>query len=255
MLRSLKKIYLVLDIICNLLDLSCLMSINLFTLLEQLRVVCFASLSVTIVSAFFMGLVFSLQIVKEFLYLNAITLVGSILSISFLRELSPVLTSIILVGKVGSLFTSELATMAITEQVDALYVLGINPINYLILPRIISFLFILPLLNFISFITSIISSCFLCFVLYNIDPKIFFISAFSVLSLSDIFKSLFKILIFAFFIALVSCICGFTASGGSKGVGTSTTYSVVTSLLLIFILDFILSYYMFTDIDSSLKTL
>nr|QCI06355.1 hypothetical protein [Dictyurus purpurascens] len=236
-------------------DVSSIKNLNIFILLEQLKMSFFTSLSVTILSAFFIGLVFSLQIVKEFLYLSAVTLVGSVLSIAFLRELSPVLTSIILVGKIGSLFTAELAAMAITEQLDVLYILGINPIHYLILPRIIALLCVLPLLNFISFITSLVSSSFICFILYNIEPRIFFISVFSALSWLDFLKSFCKIFIFAFFISLISCTLGFTANGGSKGVGIATTYSVVISLLSIFILDFILSYLMFTNLDSSLKTL
>nr|QCI07952.1 hypothetical protein [Plumaria plumosa] len=211
------------------------------------------SLSIILITAFFIGLVFSLQIVKEFLYLNAINLVGSVLAISFLRELSPVLTSVILVGRIGSYFTSELATMQVTEQIDILYLLNIDPINYLIVPRILALTLMLPILNIFSFITSIISSSFICFTVYNIDPHIFFFSVFSALSSLDIYKSSLKTIIFGFFISLISCVWGFTSKGGAKGVGSSTTSSVVTSLLLIFILDFILSYFMFSNTDSSLK--
>lgn len=248
-----KKLFLSIEIIISMMKLS--YPINRFLLINQIHTIFSTSLSVIIVSSFFTGLVFSLQIVKEFLYLNAIALIGSVLSISFLRELSPVLTSIILIGKVGSYFTSELATMNMTEQLDALYILGIDPIHYLIKPRIIAFIFILPLLNIISFITSLISSSFICYILYNIDPKLFFESVFSILSWLDIIKSLIKIFIFAFFISLISCVFGLTAQGGAKGVGKSTTTAVVISLVSIFILDFILSYYLFEKVDSSLQKL
>nr|YP_009391788.1 hypothetical protein [Acrosorium ciliolatum]ARW59932.1 hypothetical protein [Acrosorium ciliolatum] len=230
-------------------------NLQLSNVLNQIQIVGPGSLSVIITSAFFIGLVFSLQIVKEFLYLNAISLVGSMLTISFLRELSPVLTSVILIGKVGSYFTSELATMKVTEQIDALYILGISPINYLVIPRVIALILMLPILNFFSFVTSLFSSAFICFTLYNIDPRIFFKSVFYILSIIDIMKSSLKTFIFGFFIALISCIFGLTARGGAKGVGTSTTSSVVISLLSVFILDFILSYYMFNKLDSSLKIL
>ena len=253
MSNFLKKILLSIEIIVNVCTLH--FELNIYVFHNQLNIIFSTSLSITIITSFFIGLIFSLQIVKEFLYLNAVNLIGSVLSISFLRELSPVLTSIILIGKIGSLFTAELATMSMTEQLDALYVLGINPINYLVKPRIIAFILILPLLNGISFITSILSSCFICYLLYNIEPILFFKSVFSILSLLDILKSTIKVLIFAFFISLISCVWGLTSSGGAKGVGESTTSAVIISLIFIFMLDFILSYCMFNDLDSSLKIL
>jgi len=253
MSNSVKKTVLILDIITKMLKFYS--NTNKYILLYQINVIFSASLSVTLIVAFFIGLVFSLQIVKEFLYLNAITLIGSVLSISFLRELSPVLTSVILIAKIGSYFTAELATMRITEQIDALYILGIDPINYLIKPRILAFILILPLLNILSFITSLISSCFICYILYNLDPRVFFISVFSILSWLDIIKSFIKIFFFAFFISLISCVLGLTSEGGAKGIGKSTTNSVVISLVVVFILDFILSYYMFDNVESTLKIL
>nr|YP_009392416.1 hypothetical protein [Caloglossa monosticha]ARW60978.1 hypothetical protein [Caloglossa monosticha] len=230
-------------------------NINSLNTLIQVRALYSSSLVIVLVTAFFMGLVFSLQIVKEFLYLNAVNLVGAIITLAFLRELSPVLTSIILIGKIGSYFTAELGTMAITEQIEILYILGINPINYLIIPRVLSLLIVLPTLNLVSLITSLFSSCFICFLLYNVDSNIFFHSILSVLSWTDVFKSCFKSIIFGVFISVISCIWGITTKGGSKGVGISTTSSVVTSLLTVCILDFILSYYLFGNVESSLKRL
>lgn len=148
--------------------------VNYDKLFDQLIVVGPNSLFITMMTSFFISLVLSLQIVKEFLYLNANDLVGSILAISFIRELSPVLTSIIVIGKVGSLFTAELATMVVTEQIDALFVLGINPMYYLILPRILAVTLILPLLNIFSLFTSFMSSAFICSILYTIGPRFFF---------------------------------------------------------------------------------
>nr|YP_009732458.1 hypothetical protein [Gracilaria textorii]QHS70904.1 hypothetical protein [Gracilaria textorii] len=224
-------------------------------ILEQMKIVGPDSLSIVVITAFFIGMVFTIQIVKEFLYINAISLVGSILTISFIRELSPVLTSVIIVGRIGSCFTSELATMSITEQLNALYILEANPFSYLVFPRVIACLLMLPCLNIISFITSLFSSSFVCFTIYNIHPQMFFLSSLSSLVIQDIFKSLFKTLVFGFLISLISCFFGLTANGGAKGVGQSTTLSVVTSLLSIFIFDFLLSYIMFNKIGSSIKAL
>jgi len=212
-----------------------------------------SSLGVNLLTACFIGMVFSLQIVKEFIYLNAVSMVGGVLTISFLRELSPILTAIILIGRVGSCFTAELATMSITEQIDALYILGVNPIFYLVIPRVLASILMLPALNLISFITSLCSSSYLCFVLYNINPRIFFISVFSSLSGTDIMKSLIKSFLFGLIIAIISCSWGLSTNFSTQEVGKSITSSVVTSLVTIFIVDFLLSYFMFSNVDSTLK--
>nr|YP_010619797.1 hypothetical protein PNW48_pgp161 [Symphyocladia marchantioides]WAX03810.1 hypothetical protein [Symphyocladia marchantioides] len=229
--------------------------LNYNVLLEQIILIGPNSLLITMVTSFFISLVLSLQIVKEFLYLNATELVGSILAISFIRELSPVLTSIIVIGKVGSFFTSEIATMSVTEQIDALFILGINPIDYLLLPRILAVLLMLPMLNLFSLFTTLMSSSFICSIIYSIDPIFFFQSFFYSFLYLDICKSLLKTLIFGLFIAIISCVWGITTTGGSKGVGLSTTSSVVTSLLFVFILNFLLSYCMFNNLVSSFELL
>nr|YP_009510781.1 hypothetical protein [Gracilaria gracilis]AXI96454.1 hypothetical protein [Gracilaria gracilis] len=226
-----------------------------FNTLEQMKIVGPDSLNIVIITAFFIGMVFTIQIVKEFLYINAVSLVGSILTISFIRELSPVLTSVIIVGRIASYFTAELATMNVTEQLNALYMLEASPLSYLVFPRVIACILMLPCLNIIAFITSLFSSSFVCFTVYNIHPQIFFTSSLSSLMTQDIFKSVFKTLIFGFLISLISCVWGLTTTGGAKGVGQSTTLSVVTSLLSVFIFDFLLSYIMFNKIGSAIKAL
>lgn len=229
--------------------------IELYGVIEQMNIVGPGSLTISLTTAFFVSMVFTLQVAKEFLYLNAVSLIGAILTLAFIRELSPVLTSVIIIGRVGSCFTAELATMKVTEQMDALYLLNTNPVLYLVIPRILSCIFMLPILAFLSFSTSIASSAFICFTLYGINPITFFASSAASLSIIDIIKSLAKTVIFGFVISLISCVCGLNTKGGAKGVGKSTTTSVVTSLLAVFILDFILSYLMFNKLDSSIKAL
>uniref|UniRef100_UPI003002797B probable ABC transporter permease protein Ycf63 n=1 Tax=Anunuuluaehu liula TaxID=3049639 RepID=UPI003002797B len=241
-------------IICTALNFK-ISDIEFHNIIEQMNMVGPGSLIISLTTAFFVSMVFTLQVAKEFLYLNAVSLIGAILTLAFIRELSPVLTSVILIGRVGSCFTAELATMQVTEQMDALYLLNTNPILYLVIPRIISCVFMLPILTFLSFSTSIASSAFICFTLYGIHPITFFASSASSLSITDLIKSLLKTIIFGFIISLISCAWGLGTKGGAKGVGKSTTASVVTSLLAIFILDFILSYLMFNKLDSSIKTL
>ena len=185
----LTKFNLFLKILLFLLNPGTYLSISFDSLLEQAVVVGPNSLFITMITSFFISLVLNLQVVKEFLYLNASDLVASMLAIAFIRELSPVLTSVIIIGKVGSFFTSELAIMVVTEQVDALLLLGINPITYLILPRVIAVTFMLPLLHIFSLFTSFISSAFICFILYDLDSHFFFRQSHILLS-GMIFSSL-----------------------------------------------------------------
>nr|WCH57059.1 hypothetical protein [Hypnea musciformis] len=227
--------------------------LELEILLEIMFIVGPESLTISLITAFFVSIVFTLQIAKEFLYLNATILVGAVVNMAFLRELSPVLTSVIIIGRIGSCFTAELATMKVTQQIDALHVLNTDPLFYLIIPRIFSCILLLPVLNFLSFITSLASSAFICFTLYSITPSVFFNSVFSSLSLLDLLKSSFKSVFFGFVISFISCLWGLLAKGGAKGVGKVTTSSVVVSLLSIFIVNFLLSYCMFSDLGSSLK--
>nr|YP_009488610.1 putative ABC transporter permease protein Ycf63 [Grateloupia filicina]AWD77315.1 putative ABC transporter permease protein Ycf63 [Grateloupia filicina] len=229
--------------------------IELLNTLDQIQLVGPGSLSISLMTACFVGFVFTLQVAKEFLYFDAVSLIGAVLTIAFVRELSPVLTSVIIIGRIGSCFTAELATMKVTEQIDALYLLHTDPLIYLVLPRILACMIMLPILNIFSFATSLAGSAFICFVLYGIDPVLFFLSSFSSLSFLDIIKSLLKTIIFGFAISIISCFWGLTAKGGAKGVGQSTTSSVVTCLLTVFILDFVLSYLMFSNLESSIKTL
>lgn len=214
-----------------------------YHLLSQIEIMGIGSLTIVLLTAFFIGMVFTFQVAKEFSYLNATNLVGSVLTMTFVRELSPVLTAIIVTGRIGSAFTAEIATMKVTEQIDVLYVLQANPINYLVLPRVLACLVMLPLLNIFALATSIASSIFVSSILYHIPPSVFLDS--SVISILDFVYSSFKALVFGFIISTVSCSWGLNTQGGARSVGRSTTSSVVTSLLCIFMVDFLLSYFMF----------
>nr|QCI04964.1 hypothetical protein [Callithamnion tetricum] len=240
-------------IIASLLNFNSLKKISISLLISQVKMIGPDSVSVTIITAFFIGMVLSLQVVKEFLYLNAIHLIGSVLTIAFLRELSPVLTIVIAIGRICSAFTAELGTMIITEQIDAFYLLGINPIIYLVIPRIISFVMMLPILNIFSIVTSLTSSAFICLLFYDIDPRIFWLSSYRVLSVVDILKSSIKIIILGILVSIISCAWGLATHGSTKNIGLAITSSVVTCLLCLFIVDFILSYFMFSTFSSTFQ--
>lgn len=230
-------------------------NMNYVGLFEQMLEVGPNSLGISIISACFIGLVFTLQIVKELLYLDATSIIGAILSLAFIRELSPVLIAVIIIGRIGSSFTAELATMQITEQIDALYILKTDPLRYLVIPRVMACVFMMPLLNLLFFFTSLFVSLFTCFIFYNIQPWIFLKSSFVALSFFDFLKSTFKTIVFGLVLSIISCSWGFNTRDSSKNVGKSTTSSVVTSLLMVFILDFILSYLMFSQSSSVIESL
>ena len=213
------------------------------------------SFGILIISACFIGIIFTLQIIKEFLYLNASSVVGAILSLSFIRELSPVLTAVIITGRISSAFAAELATMKVTEQIEALYLLRVDPLLYLVLPRVLACLIMLPCLNILFSFTGLFSSLFICSVFYNISSYNFLYSILITLSFSDIIKSCCKACLFGLVISTVSCSWGLTAKGGAQSVGKATTSSVVISLLVIFILDSILTYIFFYQTGSIIKSL
>nr|QHO64233.1 hypothetical protein [Lympha mucosa] len=218
---------------------------NLFEIINQLLFVGLDSFTIVLITACFISMVFTLQIGKEFVFLNTTSMLGAVLNITYLRELCPVLTAIIITARIGSSFTAEIASMKVTDQVDILLILKVDPIAYLVIPRIYSCMLMLPILNIFSLVTSIFSSLFIASTLYNIFPSVFMESVYSSISLFDFFCSSLKALVFGFIIAIVSCGWGLSTTGGSKNVGMSTTSSVVTILLLIFIVDFLLSYIMF----------
>lgn len=210
-------------------------------------------MTIVLLAAFFIGMVFTLQVGKEFVSLNATSMLGAVLTMAFIRELSPVITAVIVAGRVGSSFTAQLATMKVTEQIDVLYVLKTDPISHLVAPRVYACIVVLPILNIISFVTSIFSSILTAFMLYGITPALFLISSYRLIAYLDLLYSSIKALVFGLLISIVSCSCGLKAKGGSKGVGQSTTSSVVTSLIFIFITDFLLSYLMFNSTESILR--
>jgi len=251
----LKRINVVIEILLSLFNLFEYKKLNTNALIYQLQLIGNNSLGIVLLTAFFVGMVFSFQIIKELLYLNATNFVGSILVISFVRELSPILTSIIIIGRIGSSFTAELASMYITEQIDALYILGINPIMYLVLPRLYACVLILPVLNILSLATSLSSSAYLCFILYNIDSQIFFSSVLSSLLYLDLLKSCLKCSIFAIVISIISCAWGLSTTSNAQGVGLATTSSVVVCLVTILMLDFLLSYFMFNSVQGTFQLL
>jgi phospholipid/cholesterol/gamma-HCH transport system permease protein len=219
--------------------------------LEQMAAVGPASLIIALVTASFVGMVFTIQVTREFLNFGAGTAIGGVLALTLARELAPVLTAVVLAGRVGSAFAAEIGTMKVTEQIDALQILKTDPIDYLVIPRVVACALMLPVLNLLSFIMGMTGGLLIATSLYGIAQTVFINSAQNFLSVWDLISSILKSFVFGILIAVIGSIWGLTTTGGAKGVGQSTTTAVVTSLLAIFISNFFLSWLMFQGMGSA----
>lgn len=220
--------------------------------LEQMAAVGPDSLFIALVTAVFVGAVFTIQVAREFINFGAGNAVGGVLAVALTRELSPVLTAVVLAGRVGSAFAAEIGTMRVTEQIDALLMLKTDPIDYLVIPRVLACCIMLPILTLLSLVTGMAGGLFIAKNLYNLSDIQFLDSARNFLGVWDILSAMLKALCFGLLVAVIGCNWGLTTSGGAKGVGQSTTTAVVTALLIIFIANFFLSWLMFQGTGGAL---
>jgi phospholipid/cholesterol/gamma-HCH transport system permease protein len=219
--------------------------------IEQMAAVGPQSILIAQVTALFVAMVFTIQVTREFISFGATTAIGGVLALTLSRELAPVLTAVVLAGRVGSAFAAEIGTMRVTEQIDALQMLKSDPVDYLVIPRVIACSLMLPLLNVLSFITGMLGGLAVATNIYDIPSTLFINSARNFLTTWDLASSLIKSVIFGMLIAVIGCSWGLTTTGGAKGVGQSTTTAVVTSLLAIFMANFFLSWAMFQGTGSA----
>ena len=239
--RSLAALFLTGQVVVHLLQGK----INRRNTIEQMAIVGPDSLTIALITAAFVGMVFTIQVAREFLNFGAVQAIGGVLALALSRELAPVLTAVVLAARVGSAFAAEIGTMKVTEQIDALYVLKSDPIDYLVIPRMIACCAMLPLLTMISLVTGLIGGVFVSATIYNISQATFIESIQSFMQIWDLISALIKAVIFGALIAIIGCNWGLTTTGGAKGVGQSTTTAVVMALIAIFISNFFLSWLMF----------
>jgi len=222
-------------------------------ILEQMARVGPESVLITIVTAVFVGAVFTIQVAREFLEFGAGTLVGGVLSLSLLRELAPVLTGVLLAGRVGSAFAAEIGTMQVTEQIDALLMLKTDPVDYLVVPRVVACCLMAPILTLIFAIMGTFGGLLVAVYFYDLTQITFLQSVQDFLEPWDLSSAMIKSVVFGAIVAIIGSSWGLTTSGGAKGVGTSTTAAVVTALLAIFICNFFLSGFMFQGLGEALR--
>ena len=207
------------------------------------------SLIVVLVTSAFSGAVFALQTWEGFEQFGATSLVGFAVSRSMTRELVPVLSALIVAGRVGSAMAAEIGTMTVTEQVDALRSMGTDPIKYLVVPRVLATAFMLPILVVIGDLVGIAGGYVVAVQLQGAPATPYWSSSFDYLTLGDITGGLVKACVFGIMIALFGCLRGFRASGGAAGVGKATTGAVVASSMTILISDFFLTKLLLTAWD------
>ncbi|MCK9603689.1 MAG: ABC transporter permease [Candidatus Omnitrophica bacterium] len=205
--------------------------------IEQIKKSGYDSLPIVSLVSLFIGFIFALQIAYFMQRIGSEIYIASLVALSLVRELGPVITALIVAGRVGAANTAELGTMQVTEQIDALEAFATNPIKYLVVPRFLALMIVMPLLTLYADAVGIFGSYLICVNKLGISSSMYWQVMFDSLLFKDIFTGLFKTIFFGMIIALVSCYEGFNVQGGAEGVGQATTRAVVKTFIMIIIAD------------------
>ncbi len=214
-------------------------------ILKQMEEVGVRSFPVVVITAGFTGMVLALQSFTEFKRFGAETMVGTVVALSMTRELGPVLTGLMVSGRMGSAMAAELGTMQVTEQIDALYTLATNPIKYLIVPRFLATVIMLPILTIFADVVGILGGYLVGVQILGTNPTLYFRRTWDFLELNDLYSGLIKAFFFGMILSTISCYQGFSTQGGAEGVGRATTKAVVISSLTILISNYFITALLF----------
>lgn len=206
---------------------------TVFAGLDSLVIVFFVNL--------FIGMVLAMQSAYQLEQLGATIYVAALVGVSMTREIGPVLTSLVIAGRVGAAITAELATMKVTEQMEALETLGLDPVRYLVAPRLLALFFMLPCLVVLGNIVGMYGGFIIGTTQLHLTPGLYFDTTIQFLTMKDINTGLLKSAVFSIIICMVACYKGISTEGGAEGVGRSTTQSVVNSFILIILADAVLT--------------
>jgi len=212
-------------------------------LLQQLEFIGNQSLNIILISGFAVGAVFGLQIGAVFQVFRAESLMGAATGMALCQELAPLVTAILITGRAGSAMTAEISTMKVNEQVDAMEAMAVDPVSYLVVPRVLASLAMVPLLCAIFIFIGVLGSFAAGVLLFNIDEGQFIHKMVGFLQPRDLVRGLVKSFVFSVIMSSIACRYGLKASGGAKGVGIATTNSVVVTLLAILFVDVIITYF------------
>ena len=199
------------------------------------------SLGIVAVTSVFIGMVMTIQFAFGLQRFGGVEYIPRVIVLSFLRELGPTLTAVIVGGRIGSGMAAEVGAMNVTEQVDAIRALGGDPAKKLVLPRVLAAMIVMPLLSMFADALGTLGAMFVCASEYDIRPTLFMQTALESVLMTDLFSGLAKTPIFGFIIAIVGCHFGLTTQGGTEGVGQSTTRTVVVVSIAILVADYFLT--------------
>lgn len=219
------------------------------TLFPALYTIGVRSVPVVAITGMFIGMVMAVQSYHQFNRMGLATRLGSMINITIVRELGPVLAATMLAGRVGSSMAAELGTMRVTEQVDALSSLGANPVHHLVVPRLLACALLIPLLTIIADFMGIMGGALICTRVYGIEPHFYWSNSESFVEMYDVFIGLIKAFFFGIFIALIGCHRGLNSSAGAEGVGRAATEAFVASFVVILIVDFLLALFLINLYD------
>jgi phospholipid/cholesterol/gamma-HCH transport system permease protein len=214
-------------------------------LMKQIEFIGANSLSVIILTGSFTGMVFAFQSYIGFHKFGAEQVVGTVVALGMARELGPVLSAIMVAARAGSAITAEIGTMKVTEQVDALNALAVDPVQYLFVPRILAGFIVMPMLNAIAVFCGIVGGFVVSTTVLGINKTLYLDYMFQFIELQDFVNGMIKAFVFGGLVTLVGCYKGYKTHGGAEGVGRSTTESVVLACILILVFDYILTAFMF----------
>jgi phospholipid/cholesterol/gamma-HCH transport system permease protein len=204
----------------------------------QMDIIGVGSLPIVAMTGFLSGAVMALQMSRALAQYGQVGLTGKVVAITLVRELGPDLTALMVAGRNSSGMASELGSMKVTEQIDAMRALGTDPVQKLVTPRLIATCGMLPLLTIIADFVGIFAGWVISVVFLNISSRLYWNSAWQALDWSDVFQGLLKPFLFALVVALIGCFYGLRTTGGTQGVGHSTTQAMVTASMLIFLLTY-----------------
>jgi phospholipid/cholesterol/gamma-HCH transport system permease protein len=204
----------------------------------QADLIGFGSLPIVVLTGLFTGAVLALNSAHTLQRFGSLSLIGQLVSVGMVTELGPVLTGLMVAGRNSSGMASELGSMVVTEQIDAMRALGTDPMKKLVTPRVVATIFMLFFLTIISDLLGLIGGGIVSTIIFGMDSHQYWSSAWQALVFQDVFTGLTKPLLFGFIIATVGCYYGLSARGGTQGVGRATTQAVVASSVFILLVDF-----------------
>ncbi len=215
--------------------------LELQSTLHQLWMLGVKSMGIVTVTSVFIGMVMTIQFAFGLRRFGGLEYIPRVVVLSFARELAPTLTAVIVGGRIGSGMAAEVGAMNVTEQVDAIRALGADPAKKLVVPRVVAAMIVMPILGTYALALGTLGAVFICYVQFDIAPFLFYRSALDAMQLADFFAGLAKTPVFGFIIAITGCHFGLETRGGTEGVGTSTTRTVVVVSIAILIADFMMT--------------